>query len=376
MNILVIGNGFDIALGLKTYYKDYLNYVNTFWYLHNEIKEKHNSSPDINSIVDSVFIKPILELLNNSSKEENKKFIEDQIKLLNDNTWISHFNNAKIKDDWVDFEKEISRLVQQADCIRRDIISDKSTINEFLKTTPISLECEVYKFLRDKDKTRIGIKEVSEIKEKMLYDLKRLIHSFELYLVNFVEKQTITKKLAFLNDIKIDRIISFNYTDTFERKYGNGKSKDKYHYIHGKAETGKDVENSSLVLGIDEYLIGEEKNESNEFIEFKKFFQRIYKKTGNDYREWLGVLDEVYNKTPKLGRSELNIYFYGHSLDVTDKDVISELIRQKKAKTTIYYHNQDALKRQISNLVKVLGEDDLICRTSGYKPSIIFVPCP
>lgn len=32
----------------------------------------------------------------------------------------------------------------------------------------------------------------------------------------------------------------------------------------------------NLILGIDEYLTGEDKGRANEYIQFKKFFQRIY----------------------------------------------------------------------------------------------------
>lgn len=29
-----------------------------------------------------------------------------------------------------------------------------------------------------------------------------------------------------------------------------------------------------------------------DFIEFKKYYQRIYKKTGNEYKKWLKQIDE------------------------------------------------------------------------------------
>ena len=69
----------------------------------------------------------------------------------------------------------------------------------------------------------------------------------------------------------------------------------------------------------------------------------------------------------------MNFFFYGHSLDVTDKDIIAELIRQENAKTTFYYHKPEALGEQVARLVKVIGEDELIARTGDYMPSIKFV---
>jgi uncharacterized phosphosugar-binding protein len=73
---------------------------------------------------------------------------------------------------------------------------------------------------------------------------------------------------------------------------------------------------------------------------------------------------------------ELNLYFIGHSLDVTDKDILNELILHKGANATIYYHNQESLGRMIINLVKVIGEDELISRTGGSNASIKFIHQP
>ena len=41
-------------------------------------------------------------------------------------------------------------------------------------------------------------------------------------------------------------------------------------YIHGKALLNNSTESNSMVLGIDEYLKGDARNEDIEFIEFKK----------------------------------------------------------------------------------------------------------
>ena len=130
-----------------------------------------------------------------------------------------------------------------------------------------------------------------------------------------------------------------------------------------------------MVLGIDEYLHEPAKTDDNEFIEFKKFYQRIYKRTGSKYLSWLGYLNAYIDKTRKANPPATSVYFYGHSLDITDGDIIAKLIRIENATTTIFYHSKKALGDQISNLVKILGEEELIERTGDYKPSILFKPC-
>lgn len=67
-----------------------------------------------------------------------------------------------------------------------------------------------------------------------------------------------------------------------------------------------------------------------------------------------------------------NIYIFGHSLDVTDKDILRDLILNDNVYTTIFYYNKDVMGQQIANLVKVIGQDELIRRTSGNTKTIEF----
>lgn len=69
-----------------------------------------------------------------------------------------------------------------------------------------------------------------------------------------------------------------------------------------------------------------------------------------------------------------NLYIFGHSLDVTDKDILRDLILNDNVHTTIYYHDKDTMGQQIANLVKVIGQDELIKRTGGSTKTIEFVP--
>ena len=40
--------------------------------------------------------------------------------------------------------------------------------------------------------------------------------------------------------------------------------------------------------------------------------------------------------------------------------------------TTIFYLNNDVYAQQIANMVKIIGQDELINRVHGSNPSIIF----
>ncbi len=151
-----------------------------------------------------------------------------------------------------------------------------------------------------------------------------------------------------------------------------------------------------------EYLKKKEKDKRIEFIAFKKYYQRIYKGTGCKYKDWIDEIkqkDREYKNTIKEKQKTLcnkslssvikgqieselkklkenppkhNLYIFGHSLDVTDKDILRGFILNDSVTTTIYYFSKDDLGKKIANLVKVIGQDELIRRTGGNTKTIEF----
>lgn len=368
MNILVIGNGFDLAHGLPTRYDDFLNFVEEF------IEYKVTNECNMR----------FLDYF--KSLNETNINLYDQIDgLIEDNRWLNYFltlreNKVLLnKLTWIDFESEISKVIKTFDEYRNKLISEKVFENEQMRIDEHSFDVLHY-ILEKKEKIiqidcLLSLENIRELKEELITDLNRLIRCLEMYLDDYVRKNYFDKlqKIKFIEALKIDKILTFNYTNTYEHVYG--KSNINFDYIHGKADIKHNLNSCNLVLGIDEYLGENEKNSNIEFIQFKKFFQRIYKGTGCLYKDWIKFYTEQKGKTPKIPH-ELNLYFIGHSLDVTDKDILKELILFDEANTTIYYHNQEALGRMIANLVKVIGEDKLIRRTGGSNACIKFVQQP
>lgn len=158
-----------------------------------------------------------------------------------------------------------------------------------------------------------------------------------------------------------------------------------------------------MVLGINEFLLDDRKNKDIEFIAFKKFYQRIHKQTGCKYKEWIDeIRQDYFDHIQKIENAKYkeqqyipdniqrifnryamsaikrekcqvhNLYIFGHSLDETDKDVLRDLILNDNVKTTIFYLNKDVMGQQIANLVKVIGQDELIKRTGGSTKTIEF----
>ncbi len=363
MNILVIGNGFDLAHYLPTQYSDFLDFVKAF------------KNPD-----DSEYSKFIAGI-----KDNNEVLYNEIRQLIENNVLIDYFLSIyedrckKGKRGWIDFESEISFLVQKLDEAKQDIEKKYSKSGEAEKLDKVVASClkPIIVAKAVKDPNVIVGEHLYEPRffdnkaNQVLEALNRLTHLLEIYLHYFIEEMDCKYRLPDLGGLGIDRVLSFNYTDTYKRNY-DPDGKARYCFIHGKAKEGS-TETCNLVLGIDEYLASERRDADNQFVWFKKFYQRIYKETGSEYLDWINDFEEFNERYKKAGSDHMDIYFYGHSLDVTDKDVLSRLILMKNTTTHIFYHNRDAMAKQISNLVKVIGEENLIRMTGGKDRTITFI---
>lgn len=203
-----------------------------------------------------------------------------------------------------------------------------------------------------------------DVLKRLLSDLDKLIRCLEIYLCCCLDLIRPTVQLNSITEIEmIDGVLSFNYTNTFEKIYESDLARrPKYCYIHGRAHMENDIKFDNMVLGIDEYLDDVRKNEDTQFVQYKKYYHRIFKQTDYNYTEWFSR------------PSSKNLYIIGHSLDVTDRDVLRDIMTRDGVKTTIFYHNKQENANQITNLVKVLGYDTLnaLARGADRSRSIVF----
>ena len=295
------------------------------------------------------------------------------------------------KRGWIDFEKEMSTIIQSFDVARRLLIDQEgaSKINlpdnvltilnrvlllpqQDVKNSFISPQ-ESFDSFNDLRPLRSQFPEgfqEGNIND-LLNNLNQVTRLLEIYLVYYVGGINVTTRLPEFEGQNFTHVLSFNYTDTFQRLY-DPERKAKYCYIHGEARKDSSLEKCNMVLGIDEYLDPIQRDSENYFIRFKKFFQRIYKDTNTDYEDWCVQMEKISIQI-KLNPIQNDLYIFGHSLDVTDKDIISKLILGKDVTTHIYFYNDEDKAMKIENLVKIIGEVELIKRTQGTKRTIEFI---
>ena len=167
-------------------------------------------------------------------------------------------------------------------------------------------------------------------------------------------------------------VLSLNYTDAFERIY---HSFEDVHHLHGEIrEPGnltmhmvepKFQQAVPIVLGFyDSDAASDYK--ATPFLCFEKFYQRIMKDTGHRVYSWLDNFGTRY-------APPLRAIFYGHSLDVTDKDIIRKIF-SVATYVDIYCHDPSVKPDYIANLTKILGKDQLSAAYNTQK--LNFPPIP
>lgn len=386
-NILIIGNGFDLAHGLPTSYSDFLDFLHcveltSTWHENkNSFLEQHVNNKKFNDVI-MQFISNAFDSrkINSGKKYTNSNlFVQEMYDKLGNNIWY-HFlqyvhESGKMKGiNWIDFESEISLVIERIDKEQPNIhmpfqiavTENDAKMTNFSNMAALFLK----KFIADKGMSEKYSASYYDFIEKSYLDLRNLVRCLEIYLTECVDKIPITKISPDINGIDVQAVLNFNYTHTYANNY---LSNVPIHYLHGRTNnpTGSD---NNMVLGIDEYHSEYDRNIYTNYNIYKKFTQRILNETGFMYRDWLKLNDDNYQRfKSKIADYHNNLYIFGHSLDITDKDVLKDLICRPYTQTTIFYHNKQQQTQQIANLVKMLGQNTFIDMINDVPQKISFV---
>lgn len=375
MNIIILGNGFDLAHGLPTTYVNFLNFMK-------EIDPSYiGQKYKLNTYIDN--------LINDPSKKDSIKKIQQLCKY---NIWLKYFyNRNNLNPNWCDFESEIEYITKNLEKIKKELESSREItlsaltnypLLDFLIATILSI---ISKYMNENIPARIlsnnliltlspdyddknvikNILPSKDLKNNKSYlsfeylisfiidQLNDFTKCFELYLSCFVDSLEINK-IHFIQELlkKPDlKILNFNYTDTINHYYYTNQTLNIC-YIHGQACQNDE---NNLVLGINET----ENNIDPMFTRFRKYFQRFEKNCNYKYREWINQINHYnHSRIISLGTECQHLYIIGHSLTLSDKNILHELITLKGMKTTIYYHSDESKSNLMQNLAAILGYQD------------------
>lgn len=332
-NVLVIGNGYDLAHGLNTRYDDFIRYIK-------------------NAIGDDSFIQ----------KQDDREFV---CKCIETNGFLKYFlTYTNAVPGWVDLEKLIKEIVDYFEIFfenynefidaRGNITWESNDLDMSKSKIMRTINC-LYGFglLFNRDNTRgyhysmhmdqkfytneFGLNK-REILKFLKMQLDEIIELLQRYLSSVMVDLSKIDKIQQIADINPRYVISFNYTNTY-RLYGI--EEDNVLHVHGKLGSSP----NNMVLGFND------EDETNlNFVYFKKYFQRIQKLTG--YINEAKIIDRDADLYPNP-----IIHFYGHSMDKTDEDIIIKL-KSLARKFVIYTYNQEDYEQKVINLIRVFEKEE------------------
>lgn len=361
MNVLLLGNGFDLYHKLPTTYLCFLT-IAEYLAKHKQIPPSyelffHEVKNKCRDLDESFAIyKDLYKSLGIFSDEEYYALEQFQ-DIVQHNEWANYFLNIYNSNlSWIDFEKEINKVIIEFKKIDTDF-------KYFKKLGEISYESnsKIYPLFKRyfsivEKKTLLNFEftkhstvfedtleiDQDRIFESLYQSLLSFEESFKIFLNIFVEKPLLNSKSKFIEQNsffdKFNKVISFNYTNTFEKLY----SGDVYH-IHGSMD-------KQIVMGINPTKDDELDKLDTSTIMFKKYYQRILYRTDNEFFNEFGK--------EKIPSNDINnLIVCGHSLDVTDQDIIKTVFK-KSNNIFILYHSQSALSNYIKNLISIYGKTE------------------
>ena len=361
--ILIMGNGFDIAMGRKTKYTDFI-----------EFEKQLFSNPD----------EELLEFLKakNISIEKYKDNL--YLKFINENEETLGIN-------WSNIELIISRLLDAIVYFKNnsDVLFESIYYFDTYKFDKVLLDRSNYiaKYYVVKvivgnfDQIEFDNKEkellIEELDKLFLNQLDLLIELLEIYLsyldyIDFdIQKfEANSTALDAISDLSNSSVLNFNYTNT--SGYLFGTSEEKTHFIHGRIDLDRTFNRiNTMVFGIED----KENNVNSDLIPYQKYYQRVVKETGTKFEDFFKPVYEYLNvgiakSFPK------NIIIFGHSVDPLDKEIFQKCFALAENGKYDYrfvftYFDEPAKRSIVKNLAIILGKEKLIELTGKQK--IVFI---
>lgn len=369
--ILILGNGFDLSMGRKTSYSDFVEFANNLF--------------------------PITDIQLKEFLDENNINIEEY----RDNFYLRFINENRITlgENWCNLEIMISQLAEAIFYFKNNKEELLRAIEEIELGSPIEYsehEVVFWNIFSDTENylakefiawtffelyLQMGWEEmdvnysIDKFNEEFINQLELLTELLEIYLsyrdyIDFeIDKiAPVETALDAIDDISASSVISFNYTHTPYKLYRIPI--ENTHYIHGEIDLSRHKsEINTMVFGIEDKEI----DVNSSLIPYQKYYQRIVKETGGEYLDFLKPrrAEDLYG-----GLKKKNIIVFGHSVDPLDKEIFQNCFTLTSHYPYNYrfiftYHNESAKRSIVKNLAIILGKDKLV-ELTGNK-NVVFV---
>ena len=368
--LVIIGNGFDLAHGLPTSYKDF---IDDYW---RGIKDSNYNdefiSFDFNTKVEFENIKNI-DCISKQfiALDEKVKFSEAEIYYVFGNDYqtgkpkrnhiLKYKNdffrliNQKSVQNWVDIENEYYKELKRIVVLKpKNNLVDDNEFENSRKGKIIRLNNEfeqVKKLLENYLSQRVvNIFELNEYSDprgdvfKFLNlfkpntflennkEMENFLEEFPKPYQNGIKNQFVYRGDDLINDCKIT-ILNFNYTPTllrYSRVLSEWKIPNEIIYIHGGLNDNKNKINFGFGDEMDDDYKMIENIDDNEYLRnFKSF---LYLQNSN----YKNLLDFVESD------QKFQVYIMGHSCGLSDRTMLNTIFEHPNCiSIKVFYHQRD-----------------------------------
>ena len=309
--LILIGNGFDLAHGLKTSFKDFiLNYL----------AESVNKFRNQNYYEDQLILIKAIPPYTSTFIEVNDKSVMDRIADIKQSkvfsfryksVFLEKVVKKMVNISWVDLELEFfDSLIENR--------NDKYNWQDSVKAINNDLDFLKVKLIE-------YLKEIC--KDQSIHPSFELAQCFsspilaqEVRTIN-LEKNILPEKLYFLN---------FNYTDTLSHYLRPLSIPFKVNYIHGDLNE----EYAKPIFGfgdeLDKDYLEFEDHKNNELFKHIKSFQYL-------------LSTNYFDLTRFIESEDFQVHIYGYSCGLSDRTMLNQIFEHDNCKSIkIYFHEIDS----------------------------------
>lgn len=286
-NLIILGNGFDLAHGMKTKYGDFMNYL---FEEHCKDRTKFNELLQVPDDIDDLNM--LLQILN-SSPRINTTYVRNSPQ--GETYWdgkygcefIQHLVRKKLqKSNWSDIEEEYFDQLK---------LHDTHNIGNLNN---------------DFNNLKLVLQDYIEIQQEN----NTAIESFKYF-------------FSLMSDYK-SMIINFNYTNTLEALYNEETKNSEIIHIHGELYN----EYNPIIFGYaannEEIKMLIDKNNNDFLLNIKR---HAYKRSNQEKKI------KKYLEAKKY----INVFIIGHSCGISDKLILNEIMNHINInRIYIFYHEK------------------------------------
>ncbi len=402
---LVVGNGFDLAHGLPTRYNDFLYFlvlcIDAFsdwrnWSIYgkqDDYKLEQAAFNDIlhsfsnNKAVKDIFDENFENIRQNLQSAEMKDLFKNDLMKYMICIYASKMN-LDYEFHWIDVEDELMKFIIDFNNSDRIYVGNTICLNiAYQDESERNFRTFYCKSISRYLKTLSNVpteKLKSKIFEYIFKQLEQFSSLLKFYLELIMKKFNNEKRSSHLHfrfnsdvsdDFYFSHIISFNYTNTAETYNPNARM----YYVNG-AVFGS-LQEKNIILGFENPFSSNSQEYCNDNVHlFFKNVQRILYGFEYKHNRWFASMREDFSPTPKDIEKKIKdnaryVYIVGHSLSLSDKYILLDII-EKSDKIRIYYFNEEDKKSKITNLYKILGDEKFYEYVNNDSAKHRIVLCP